>query len=110
MLQAIPTFFSSFPVKVLFIFADHFENYSLSYQNCDVNNAPNCCSLSGPRDHLSLIPKKGVTELFDKLNDVKMKNPFVDCFHRVIKLGCNGGVFATEGQILDILQEAVKFS
>ena len=55
MLQAISTFYSSYSEKILFIPADHYENYVISYYYCVVNHTPNFCSLSGPLQHFLLI-------------------------------------------------------
>ena len=73
-----------------------------------MSHTPKICSISGPLFHLLLIAINGVKQLFDKLNDHPVKYQFEGCFSNVLKLSFKGRVCGTKGQLLDLLEEAVK--
>ena len=107
MLQSIPSFYTKFLEKSLFISASSFEKYIVCKDYCIAHHDDKTCFLPSCKYHILLLGN--VEELLKKLDTFCFTYQHVDCHYTLFKYRFKGKVFAKSGQVFDNVQRAVDF-
>ena len=108
MLQSIPSFYTQFSEKSLFISAKTYEKYIVCKDYCIAHHADKTCFLPSCNYHILLLGN--VEELLKKLDTLCFTYQHVDCLYTVFKYRFSGKVVAKSGQVFDNVQRAVDFN
>ena len=108
MLQSIPSFYTKFSEKSLFISAKTYEKYIVCKDYCIAHHDDKTCFLPACKYHILLLGD--VEELLKKLDSFCFTYHHVDCLYTLFKYRFSGKVFAKSGQVFDNLQRAVDFN
>ena len=107
-LQSIPSFYTKFSEKSLFISASTFEKYIVCKDNCIAHHDDKTCFLPACKYHIKLLGN--VKELLKKLDTFCFTCQHVDCLYTLFKYRFSGKVIAKSGQVFDKVQRAVDFN
>ena len=110
MLQAIPSFYSSYSQDCLFISSEHYENFLVTEQYCVAYHGSEYCPLINCKFHILLIAKTDIKELFTKLDGLCYTYQYVDCFYTLFKYRFSGMVLIRRGQLFSMVERAVCFN
>ena len=108
MLQSIPSLYTNFSEKGLFISAGTYEKYIVCADYCIAHDDDKTCFLPVCIYHIVLLGN--VEELLKKLDTFCITYQHVDCLYTLFKHRFSGKVFATSGQVFDNVQRAVDFN
>ena len=108
MLQSIPSFYTIFSEKSLFISASAYEKYIVCKDYCIAHHNDKTCFLPACKNHIILLGI--VEELLKKLDTFCFTYQHVDCLYTLFEYRFSGKVFAKSGQVFDNLQRAVDFN
>ena len=108
MLQTIPSFYTKFSEKSLFISANTYEKYFVCKYYCIAHHDDKTCFLPFCKNHILLLGN--VQELLKKLETFCFTYHYVDCLYTLFKYRFSGKVVAKSGQVFDNVQRAVDFN
>ena len=108
MLQSIPSFYTKFSEKGLFISARTYEKYIVCTEYCIAHHDDKTCFLPGCKYHFLLLGN--VEELLKKLDTFCFTYQHVDCLYTLFNYRFSGKVIAKSGQVFDNVQRAVDFN
>ena len=108
MLQSIPSFYTKFSEKSLFISANTYEIYIICKDYCVTHHDDKTCFLPSCKYHIILLGN--VEELLRKLDTFCFTYQHVDCLHTLFKYRLGGKVVAKSGQVFDNVQRAIDFN
>ena len=108
MLQSIPSCYTKFAEKSLFISARTYEKYIVCTDYCIAHHDDKTCFLPACKYHIKLFGN--VQELLKKLDTFCFTYHHVDCLYTLFKFQFNGKVIAKSGQVFDNRQRAVDFN
>ena len=106
LLQSIPSFYTKFSEKSLFISASTYEKYIVCKDYCIAHHNDKRCFLPACKYHILLAI---VQELLRKLDTFCFTYQHVDCLYTLFKYQFSGKVFAKSGQVFENVQRAVDF-
>ena len=96
LLQSIPSFYTKFSEKSLFISARAYEKYIVCTEYCIAHHDDKTCSLPACKYHILLLGS--VEELLKKLDIFCFTYQHVDCLYTLFKYRFSGEVIAKSGQ------------
>ena len=105
MLQSIPSFYTKFSEKSIFISASTYEKYIVCKDYCIAHHDDKTCFL--PAYNYPIILLGNVAELLKKLDTFCFTYQHVDCLYTLLKYRFSGKVFAKSGKVFDNLQQAL---
>ena len=108
MLQSIPSFYTKFSEKSLFISARTYEKYIVCTEYCVAHHDDKTCFLPSCKYHILLLGN--VEELLRKLDSFCFTYQHVDCLYTLFKYRFSGKVVVKSGQVFDNVQRAVDFN
>ena len=108
MFQSIPSFYTKFSEKSLFISANTYEKHIVCKDYCIAHDDNKTCFLPACKYHIILLGN--VEKLLKKLDQFCFTYQHVDCLYTLFKYRFSGKVIARSGQVFDILQRAVDFN
>ena len=108
MLQIIPSFYTKFSEKNLFISANTYGKYNVCTDYCIAHHDDKTCSL--PACKYRIILPGNVEELLKKLNTFCITYQHVDCLYTLFMYRFSGKVNVKCGQVFDNVQRAVQFN
>ena len=109
MLQVIPSFFTDYSKKDLFISAITYEKYIVSKEYCIACRDNKICFLPKYRHHI-IILIGGIKKLLKNLDAFCFNYQHVDGLCTLLKYRFSRKIFVTGGKIFDNVQRAVLFS
>ena len=108
MLQSIPSFYTKFSDKSLFISATTYEKDTVCKDYCIALHNEKTCFLPACKYHFILLGN--VQELLKKLDTICFTYKHVDCLYTLFNYRFSGKVIAKSGQVFDNVQRAVDFN
>ena len=108
MLQSIPSFYTKFSEKSLFISANTYEKYIVCKDYCIAHHDNKTCFLPACKYHIILLGN--VEELLRELDTFCFTYHHVDCLYTLFKYRFSGKVIVKSGQVFDNVQRAVDFN
>ena len=108
MSQSIPSFYTKFSEKSLFISASTFEKYIVCKDYCIAPHDDKTCFLPACKNHIILLGN--VEEVLKKLDTFCFTYQHVYCLYRLFKYRLSGKVIAKSGQVFDNVQRAVDIN
>ena len=108
MLQSIPSFYTKFSEKSLFIAANTIEKYIVCKDYCIAHHDDKTCFLPSRKYNILLLGN--VEELLRRLDTFCFTYQHVDCLYTLFKYRFSGKVVAKSGQVFDNVQGAVDFN
>ena len=108
MLQVIPSFYTNYSKKSLFISAITYEKYIVCKEYCIARHDDKMCFLPNCRYHFILIGN--IKELLQNLDAFCFNYQHVDCLYTLFKYRFSGKIVIKSGQLFDNLQKAVHFN
>ena len=108
MLQSIPSFYTKFSEKSLFIYASTYEKYINCKDYCIAHHHDKTCFLGTCKYHIILLGN--VEELLKKLDTFCFTYQHVDCLYTLFKYRFSGKILAKSGQVFDNVQRAIDFN
>ena len=108
MLQSIPSFYTKFSEKSVFISARTYEKYIVCTYYCIAHHDDKTCFLPSCKYHILL--HGNVEELLKKLDTFCFTYQHVDCLYTLFKYRFSGKVIAKREQMFDNVQRAVDFN
>ena len=108
MLQVIPSFYTNYSKKSLFISANTYEKYIVSKEYCIADHDDKMCFLPNSRYHIILIGN--IKELLQKLDAFCFNYQHVDCLYTLFKYHFNDKILIKSGQLFEYLQRVVQFN
>ena len=110
MLQSIPSFYSIYSKKSLFISTTTYEKFLVCNEYCVAMHSDSTCALPNCKYHVLLVADKLVNTLLEKLDTLCFTYQFVDCFYTLFKYRFSGNIIAKNGIVFDCVQRAVSFN
>ena len=110
MLQALPSFYSSYSQDCLFISSEYYEKFLVTEQYCVAHHDSEYCPLINCKFHILLIAKTDIKELFTKLDGLCYTYQYVDCFYTLFKYRFSGLVLTRRGKLFNMVERAVCFN
>ena len=108
MLQSIPSFYTKFSEKSLFISANTYEKYIVCKDYFVAHHDDKTCFLPSCKNHILLLGN--IEELLKKLDTFCFTYQHVDCLYSLFKYRFSGKVVAKSGQVFDNVQRAIDFN
>ena len=108
MLQVIPSVYTNYSKKSLFISANTYEKNIVSKEYCIARRDDRMRFLPNCRYHNFLIGN--INDLLKKLDAFCLNYQHVDCLYTVFKYRFKGEIVVKSGQLFDKLQRAVHFN
>ena len=108
MLQAIPSFYTTYSKNSLFISANSYEKYIVSNEYCIARHDDKMCFQPNCRYHKIILGN--IEELLQKLDAFCFNYQHVDCLYTLFKYRFIGKIVVKSGQLFDNLQSAVLFN
>ena len=108
MLQVIPSFYTNYSKKSLFLSANNYEKNIVIKEYCIAGHDDKMCFLPNCRYHIILIGN--IKELLQKLDAFCFNYQHVDCLYTLFKYRFSGKIVVESEQLFDNLQRAVQFN
>ena len=108
LLQVIPSFYTNYSERSLFLSANTYEKFIVSKEYCIADHDDKMCFLHNCRYHIILIGN--ITELLQKLFAFCFNYQHVDYLYTLFKYRFNGKIVIKSGKFFGYLQTAVHFN
>ena len=112
MLQALPSYYSNYSDKSLFISSsfNKYDNLLVTNEYCVASHNDSPCTLKNCNYHILLVTHKDVDDILGKLDSYCYLYQRVDCFYTLYKHYFYGNIIAKNGNIFNLVQRAVSFN
>ena len=107
MLQALPSYYSNYSDKSLFISSsfNKYDNLLVTNEYCVASHNDSPCTLKNCNYHILLVTHKDVDDILGKLDSYCYLYQRVDCFYTLYKHYFYGNIIAKNGNISILYRE-----